>query len=263
LALPLVVQICSAQAPQPAGSAAAYVAITLPVGVRSETLFMRYVLDDDFGGWLEPHPGVSTYFISTKRHGTPANRFRALVYAPGCMLQTIDLPTAGAAAPRYSLVCQPLPNVTLNGTLINPDRLSGRDINIQVKYVARWAGRFLGLGDAFLTDIPLGGTQHASANGSFQLSLPDLSEDPLARTSDHPGELQLLGRDASGKIVAQIVPAVQFLRTRMGGLRIRKDYPVPVEFAPCSAPHKSLPPRDEFGFAIRTNPHDQIDACDH
>src|SRR5271165_6507737 len=92
LALSLWVPICLAQTPPASGTAAGYVAITLPVGVRSETLFVRYVLDDDFGGWLEPHPGVSTYFISTKRHGAPANRFRALVYAPGCMLQTIDLP---------------------------------------------------------------------------------------------------------------------------------------------------------------------------
>ena len=132
-----------------------------------------------------------------------------------------------------------------------------------MKYVARWAGRFLGLGDAILTDIPLGGTQHSTANGTFQLSLPDFSEDPLAGTTDHPGELQLLGRDASGKIVAQIIPTVQFLRTRMGGLRIRKDYPVSVDFAPCSAPHKAVQPRDEFGFAIRTDPRESIDACDH
>jgi hypothetical protein len=179
------------------------------------------------------------------------------------MLQTIDLPTAGPAAPRYSFTCQSLPSVNLKGTLIKPDQLSGRDINIQVKYVARWAGRFLGLGDAILTDIPLGGTQHSTANGTFQLSLPDFSEDPLAGTTDHPGELQLLGRDASGKIVAQIIPTVQFLRTRMGGLRIRKDYPVQVDFAPCSAPHKAVQPHDEFGFSIRTDPRESIDACDH
>src|SRR5580704_7531585 len=95
LALSFGIAVCSAQAPPPSGAPASYVSITLPVGVRSETLFVRYVLDNDFGGWLDPHPGVSSYFISTKRQGTTASRFRALVYAPGCMIQTIDLPTLG------------------------------------------------------------------------------------------------------------------------------------------------------------------------
>jgi hypothetical protein len=262
LALSLGVSIGSAQAPPASGNPAAYVAITLPVGVRSETLFVRYVLDNDFGGWLEPHPGVSSYFISTKRRGTPASRFKALVYAPGCQIQTVDLLTEGPAVPRYSFVCEPLRNVTLTGTLMKPDRLDGRELNVQVKYVARWAQQFFGLGEGILTDIPLGGIERASAKGSFQLSLPDLSADPLAGTSDHPGELQLLGKDPiSGKIVAQIVPAVQFLRTRMGGLKIRKDYPVLVEFAPCSSARHSLEPHDPFGFAIRTDSRESIDAC--
>lgn len=89
LTLFLGVPICSAQAPLGSGRPAAYVEIKLPVGVRSETMFVRYELDDDFGGWVQPHPDVSSYFISTSRQGTPATRFRALVYAPGCAIQTI------------------------------------------------------------------------------------------------------------------------------------------------------------------------------
>jgi hypothetical protein len=255
----LGVEICSAQPTPPSGGAGAYVTITLPAEVRSETIFVRYVLDDDFGGWLQPRAGVSSYFISTSRQGTPANRFRALIYAPGCMLETIDLPVSSSAAPRYSFVCQPLRNVALTGTLIKPDRFYGQEINVQVKYVARWAQGFLGL-DGINTDIPLGGMQRASANGAFPLSVPDLSEDPLASTADHPGEFQFLARDpASGKIIAQIIPTAQFLRTRMGGLQIRKQYPEPLEFAPCSGPHQRLPVHDAFGFALRPAP---IDACD-
>lgn len=260
----LGVSICSAQAPAPAGGATAHVAISLPVGVRSETIFMRYVLDDDFGGWLQPRAGVSSYFIGATLQGTPAHRFRALIYAPGCMIQTVDLPIVSPAVPHYSFVCQPLQNVTLTGTFIKPDRLDGQEINLQVKYVGRWAQRFLGLGDGIVTDIPLGVTQGASANGAFSLSVPDLSEDSLAGAADHPGEIQFWGRNpASGKIVAQIIPTDRLLRTRMGGLRIRKQYPDPLEFAPCSAPHHGLQPHDAFGFALRPDPSDPPDACDH
>jgi hypothetical protein len=253
----LGVSICSAQTPSPPGGAGAHVTITLPVGVRSETIFVRYVLDEDFGGWLQPREGVSSYFISTNRQGTPANRFRALVYAPGCMIQTIDLPILRSAVPQVSFVCQPLPSVTLTGSLIKPVRLDGREVNIQVKYVARWAQRFLGLDERIITDIPLGGVQQASANGAFALLVPDLSEDPLAGTADHPGEFQILGRDpSSGKIVALIIPITQSLRTRMGGLQIRKQYPETIEFAPCSGPHSGFQPYDEFGFTLRPDPSD-------
>jgi hypothetical protein len=263
LALFLGISICSAQAPPPSADKAAYVTISLPVDVRSETIFMRYVLDDDFGGWLQPRADVPSYFISTSRQGTPAQRFRALIYAPGCMIQTIDLPIVSPDLPRYSFVCQPLRNVTLTGTLIKPDRLDGQEINVQVKYVARWAERFLGLGDGIVTDIPLGVTQGASANGAFPLSVPDLFEDPLAGAGDHPGEIQFWGRNpASGKIVAQIIPTDRLLRTRMGGLRIRKQYPDPIEFVPCSAPHRGLQSHDAFGFPRRPDPSDP-DACDH
>jgi hypothetical protein len=234
----------------------AYVEIKVPVGVRSDTIFVRYVLDDDFGGWVQPRPDISSYFISTIRQGTSAARFRALMYAPGCAIQTIDLPTLGPAIPRYVFVCRPLPKLTLTGTLVRSD-LDGREISLEVKYVARWAQGFLGLGE-MLTDIPIGGTQHAFASSSFQLTLPNLSEDPLANAADHPGDLRILAKDrASGKIVARLVPTAQLLRARMGDLPIRKEYPEPIEFAPCSA--RGLQLHDAIGFAIR---RDAKDPCD-
>jgi len=250
------VAICFAQPRLGSGDAAAYVEIKLPVGVRSETIFARFVLDDDFGGWVQPRPDVSSYFISTIRHGAPATRFRAVAYAPGCAIQTIDLRTLGPAIPQYSFVCQPLRQIRLTGALIRSD-LDGREISLEVKYAPRWAESFLGPGAGGIPDIPIGEMQHAFANGSFEVSLPDLSEDPLAGVSDHAGELQILGRDrASGKIVVELIPTAQLLRTRMGGLQIRKEYPEPVEFAPCSA--HGLQVHDPFGFAIRL---DSNDAC--
>jgi hypothetical protein len=236
---------------------AAYVEIKLPVGVRSETIFVRYAFDNDFGGWVERRPDVSSYFITTARQGAAALRFRALVYAPGCAVQTVDLSTAGPAVPRYSFVCQPVPNVRLKGNLIESDRLNGREIRLEVKYVARWAAGFLGIGEDLTTDIPVGGTRYAAEDGSFEISLPDFSEDPMAIALD-PGEFQILSRDrTNGNILAQLVPTVESLRTRMGGLEIRKAYPDKVEFAACAGrgPHV----HDALGFSVRPT---SKDACD-
>src|SRR5271155_5275642 len=147
----------------------AYVEIKVPVGVRSETMFIRYVVNDDFGGWVRAHPDVSSYFI-TIRQGGPATRFRALLYAPGCAIQTADLPILGPAIPRYSFVCEPLPNVSLTGTMGNSDLLDVHQMNLQVKYVAPWGQSILGLSNGIVTDIPMGGMRHASAAGTFQFS---------------------------------------------------------------------------------------------
>jgi hypothetical protein len=249
LTLFLVAPFCSAQP--------AYVEVRLPRGVRSETMFVRYVLNDDFGGWVQPRPSISSYFI-TIRQGASATRFRALLYAPGCAIRTANLPISDSAVPRYAFVCEPLPNITLTGTLTNPARLNGREISIEARYVARWAQGVLG--DGMVTDIPLGGTQRPFACGSFQLSVPDLSKDPLAGTPDHPGELRILARDrVSGKIVEQLVPTTESLRARMGGLQIRDEYSEPVEFAFCAVQGRRL--LDSHGFAIRSDASDS--ACDH
>lgn len=126
----MAVAFCSAQP--------AYVEVRLPRGVRSETMFVRYVMADDFGGWVQPHPGISSFFITIRR-GAPTSRFSALLYAPGCAIQTADLTTVDSAVPRYSFVCNPLPSIGLTGTLTNAPRLNGREVNLEVSYVARWA----------------------------------------------------------------------------------------------------------------------------
>jgi hypothetical protein len=258
--LVLVAGVCSGQIPQPRASPPHYIEIKLPRGAISENVFVRYLLaGEEFGGWVQPHPGVSSYFISTTHEGRPATRIKALLYAPGCAIQTLDLPVSGSNNQQYFFICQPLPSVWIVGTLTRADRLYGREVKLQAKYVARWAQSFLGLGDSIVTTIPVGDVAYLSPDGSFSLSVPDFSQDPLAGAPDHLGELQIWARDkTSGDIVAQLIPAgPQIIKTRMGGLKIQTEYPSKTVFAPCAA----NPPRvhDAIGFALRPDPGD---ACD-
>jgi hypothetical protein len=237
--------LCSAQT-------APYVEIKLPVGVRSETVFVRYALDNDFGGWVDPHPDLSSYFINTTRQGIAAARFRALIYAPGCAIQTVDLPTSGPSVPRYPFACEPLPSVRLTGAIIKSDQLQGLEISLEVKFVAHW-----GFGDDWPTDIPVAVTRYASDDGGFEVSLPVLVDDPAA-SPDRAGEFQILTRDrTSGNILAQLVPTVSSLRTHKGGLEIRKAYPDKLEFAAC--PLRSPHLHDAIGFSIRPTAQDTCD----
>jgi hypothetical protein len=224
-----------------------YVEVKIPRGVDSANLFIRYVLDHDFGGWVQPRAEVSSYFIGTTRNGHAATRLKALLYAPGCAIQTLDLPLAGSSVQQFPFVCHTIPWVAINGFFDPPD---GRESRIEIKYAARWAQGFLDLGDGIVTDIPMASVAYRPDSGRFHLSIPDLSQDPLAG-ADHAGELQVWAMEpGSGKILAQLTPVEpRALHSTTGGLKIESEYPAEIKFAMCGTP--LAVPHDEFGFAIR------------
>jgi hypothetical protein len=255
----LLAASCAAQTAAPA-SPSRYVEIKLPPEVLSETFFARYVLaGQDLGGWVHPLPGISSYGISTTFEGRPVTGIKAILYAPGCAIQTLDLHLTGADNPRFQFLCQPMRSIAIQGALILPERLYGHKVKLQAKYIARWAQRFLGLDDSVVTSIPIGDVAYPSADGRFRLVVPDLSQDPLAGTPDHPGELQVWAKDeTSGAIVAKLIPTdPEFLKARMGGLKVQNQYPSEVVFAPCA--ERSAQPHDRIGFAMRPA---IADACD-
>jgi hypothetical protein len=255
----LLAAFCSAQTPTPADPSR-YVEIKLPPEVISETFFARYVLaGQDFGGWVHPLPNISSYGISTTFEGSPVTGIKAILYAPGCSIQTLELHLSGADNPQFQFICQPMGNISIQGALILSERLYGRKVKLQAKYIARWAQSFLGLDESIVTSIPIGDMAYPSADGRFRLELPDLSQDPLAGTPDHPGEIQVWAKDeTSDAIVAKLIPEEPlFLKARMGGLKVRNQYPSEVVFAPCA--ESSAQPHDRIGFAMRPALRD---ACD-
>jgi hypothetical protein len=188
----------------------------------------------------------------TTRSGPPATRIKAILYAPGCAIQTLDLPVSSSKNPPYSFVCQPLPNIPIIGSLTRIDQLMGPEVKLRARYIARWAPAFLEIDPRILTAIPVGDEANLSRDGHFHLSIPDFSQDPLASTADHPGELQIWAHDRfRQQTVAELIPAApKGIKTRMGALKIVSEYPE-ITFAPCVAD----PPRlhDAFGFALRTD----------
>ena len=258
-ALVLAACFCSGQTSRPA-SPSHYIEIHLPPGVISEAFFVRYVLaGEDFGGWVQPRAGVSSYVIGTTLEDRPATGIKAILYAPGCAIQALALPLSGSDNPQYFFICRPVRSTWIDGALTRSDRLYGHEVKLQATYLARWAQPFLGLDDSIATGIPVGDVAYLSADGRFRLSIPDLSQDPLAAAPDHPGELQIWARDKTSEaLVAKLVPTgPQLIKTRMGGLKVRNGYPSEIVFAPCAA--NSARVHDRIGFAIRW---DSSDGCD-
>jgi hypothetical protein len=227
--------------------------VTLPTGVRSEGAFVHFAVDgDETGGWVQPPAGVSSFRLDTSGAGGAAARVRAILHVPGCRLQTLDLPVAES---QYSFECRPLGTIAIPGALTRSDRLYGRQVTLEARYVARWARSFLGLRAPLVDAIPIGDVVDLPPDGRFRLTVPDLSQYPLARD----GEFQIWARDkATRRLVDQVTPlSPASVRARMGGLRIERAYRSEIVFAPCAA--TATQPHDAEGFALRP---DLFDGCD-
>ncbi len=225
-----------------------YVEIRIPPAVRSEQLFVRYVLTgQDFGDGVYAPAGAPAIRIGTSVNGQPAAEIKAILYAPGCAIQTLDLRLAGADS--YDFICQPIPIVDFRGVLTTGSgRIGGGDVRLQAKYIAHWAQPFLGLGNDLITSIPVGEVE-PTADGHFQLRLPDLSENPLPAGWSQRAEIQITARNRdTGAAVALLLPDVS-VRTQRGGLELRKQFTGAIVFAPCYLNSPLL--HDAEGFAIR------------
>lgn len=245
--------VCSGQIPKHS------LEIELPAGVLSESIVVRYVLaGEDFGGWVHPHAGISSIVIDTMRGSHPARGIKAILYAPGCAIQTLDRPLSASNNEPYSFRCRAIGSVWIAGTVTRADWLRGRDVKLQARYVARWAPAFLGLSADIVTAIPVGDAMSLAADGRFRIAVPDLSKDALAGAPNHASEIQIWAIEkGSEKIAAQLIPSPQWMKTPMGGLKIQTEYPEDTVFTVCSG--NRTPVHDAFGFALR---EDTSNSCD-
>jgi hypothetical protein len=227
---------------------ASQVVIHLPPGVPSETVFIRYVrAGEKFGGWIRSRSGVSSYAIDTSIGAIPATGLKAVIYAPGCAIQTVDLRLSGPKDREYAFLCRPLASLRIEGRLIEARSLRDNGAIIQARYIARWAHSFLGLIDDSVLVIPLGETESLSADGHFEISVPDLFHDPLAGGSAD-GDLQFRALDKTGaNLLAQLIAKGA---TRLGGLKIPLAYPTELVFTACGV---NRAPLHDNGFARRSD----------
>lgn len=250
----LAAALCAGQEP------AHYFEVRLPAEVRSESVFIRYVLaGEKFGEWVPMQAGVSSYRIETTQGIGFTRGIKAIVYAPGCTIQTIDLTLSGSNYDSYSFFCHPLGTTMLAGRMRQANRLKEpgpNTVRLQMQYLARWAAAFLGLGKDIPLVIPLGNPATVSADGEFEMSVPDFANDPLAGASQESGELQIRALDAeTGDQVGLVIPSGPLgSRTRFGGLPIQRNYSSFNSFGLCENGSRY----GKEGFAIRP----LADPCD-
>ena len=108
------IAICSGQ-PRPAQSFEIN-----PPGVPSASLVVRYFIAGAYGshdGWISPRPDQKSYLINTIYQDLPASSIKAILYAPGCAIETFSGSLTRERPREYDFQCHPLSTVSLDGVI--------------------------------------------------------------------------------------------------------------------------------------------------
>lgn len=199
--------------------------IKLPQNLASETVEVRYFLVGAFGGYggyVKQERGVHAYVVNTSYENKPATSLKAILYAPGCQIQTIALELRGASA-ETEFICRELPSVVLTGRIIPPRSFQGKEREVAVTYMAHWAQMFFGVWDGPVASFPVG-TAIPDANGVFRIRLPDFGKDPIAAAKIQEESFSFLLREAkTWNALAALAPVEA--RWSFHDLKIQSQYP--------------------------------------
>jgi hypothetical protein len=156
--------------------------------------------------------------------GKPAGEIKLFAWAPGCRIETFDIPLQALDA-QESYSCTPLSTVTLVGQIDDATLARRKRAEIHVDYLAGWACDFFGLADCMVPQISLG-TANVDANGGFEIDLPNFAADPIASDSKFRSQFQLVLREVkTWNPIAFLSPESRMLRTPGGALRPATSYP--------------------------------------
>ena len=158
------------------------------------------------------------------------DRFRALVWAPGCKMKHFDPPVEKSNI-DLQFTCDPLSTVPFHGRIEGVD--VGESAKISIDYVSlgtlfwlydmkgEWAGSF---GAPEVHGIAIAAI---ARDGTFDLELPDFSADPIV--SDSVGELAFRIHGLKDVYILRPQPA-EGIVTRATSIEITRSYPSTVTF---------------------------------
>jgi hypothetical protein len=210
------------------------VSIALPADIPSEKVWVRYVLYGPLGGHgsdAARKPDSQLIEIIAAVEGKRAARMKMLVWAPGCKIQTFDIPIQESADVYESFVCSPLPSITLVGQIKNTPMDGKKPAEVRVDYLALWACSFFGFVDCMVPQASVG-TAIPDPQGTFEIDVPDFSADPTSSDSDRGAEFQLVLREVkTWNLIAYLEPESEMLRTPSRALKIVPSYPRNLAFS--------------------------------
>jgi hypothetical protein len=203
--------------------------IAFPEGVHLEKALIIYSLLGPKGGrnFLgHPNAGIPSFGIEATPDNGPVDRFRAVVWVPGCKFKKFDVAVANSNV-DLGFVCDKLRNVTLVGRVKSMDK--SRPAKLAVGYGSSSICEFLDackdcVMSCFMPQFDIADVE-ATADGRFEIKLPDFAADPIASVDPEAGFFFVAD-------YTPVRPELSRLRTEEVALRIASSYPAEVSFAP-------------------------------
>ena len=202
------------------------VRIVLPEGVHSEKVYVRYGLRQPKGTYpsqvAKMPAGSSSFDISA-----PTDRFRALVWTPGCKIKEFDVPVEKSDI-ELQFDCDPLKTVSLRGCVKSVDIIGPMTLSVDYSGMiaclwrddskSGWLVSCSGL------DIAGVATAAVAPDGSFKIDLPDFNNDPIVSDSWRELDFWLSGIKGMPFLVPELSPENTF--------KVAASYPAEVIFVP-------------------------------
>jgi hypothetical protein len=208
--------------------------IRLPPEIRSEEVQATYFLGGPFGAYgdfLKAEPEVNVYQIGTSVNHQAAGSLMIIVYAPGCQIVTIRVPSLSESERATDVTCEDLPTITFNGRVELPEALRRRPYEVEITYMAYWAHGFFGIQDGMVTTFHLARVT-PDEGGAFQVPLPNFTKDAVTVSFHRNAGLRFIAREReTGNIRAFLAPA-NVQGKNLNDLPIKPKYPTEVIFKP-------------------------------
>ncbi len=203
------------------------VSVAFPTALSSVRVWIQYVLYGPFGAYgntIVGKPGSQLLRIPAGVKGKPVGRVKMFAWAPGCKIESFDIPLRESSDVQESYACNPLPTVSLAGQVSSTHQHGKKRLQVSVDYLASWSCGFFELADCMIFPIPLG-TAILDPQGMFQVELPDFSADPTSSEPNGGTELQLVLREVkTGNLIAFLEPDLETFRSSGHRLKIASSY---------------------------------------
>lgn len=202
--------------------------ISVATPSKAKDVQVRYYFTGEFGGYAASTASPTDdnkIVIKTSMQGKPAKSFKLIAYAPGCQFVTISVDDLGSSDRQGAFQCTPLNTVQFYGRA-NVSAIAQKALQVGVLYGCDWAGDFFGMSGA-VSPFTVGKAL-IDSDGSFTVSLPDFSGDPLWTSLSNNATLLFIASDSSnGQPLAALRAANA--GSKAGGVKVAPSYPE-VEF---------------------------------
>lgn len=197
-------------------------------GVDRDRVYVHYGLRQP-GGSYSQHVKILPVGVSSFELSVTTDRFKGLVWMPGCKLREFDL-AVEAADIELPFVCDPLKTVTLHGRVKHVNSIGPMTLSVDYSGMIacfwviedptqKYSGSCSGL------DIGGVASTQVAPDGYFQIELPDFINDPIASGAFHHLDFWLKG-------IKEVPPFLLPESTPRNTFKFAASYPDEVIFVP-------------------------------